>query len=188
MTDTLRPLGREAVIDALVDATIDLLIQRGTDISVRQIAAEAGVNHGLVHTYFGSKQSLLAAAVDEVYRRAGADVDADGFPPADLATRRGGELAKVIARIRLDDVPGVLGSHPVADSWIQALSDNRPDLGEREIESMVATASALALGWAVFADHICEASGLDAERRRELDAMIARRVGEIGGLPEMNNR
>lgn len=181
--DPGRPLGREAVVQALIDSTISLVIERGTDISVRQIAASAGVNHGLVHTYFGSKQALLVAAIDEVHRRAAADVDDAGFPPADLATRRGGELAKAIARVRLDAVPGLLEAHPVADSWHRALASTRPDLDDGDIESMVATASALALGWAVFADHICEASGLDTDRRRDLDARIAEQVAEIGGLP-----
>lgn len=178
-----RPLGKEAVVSALTTATIDLLIEHGTDISVRQIAAAAGVNHGLVHTYFGSKQALLSAALDEVIRRAGSDVDDAGFPPPDLASRRGGELARALARVRLDDVPDLLVSYPIVESWRAALSSERPELDEQAIDAKVITASALALGWAVFADHLCEAVGADEQRRRALDDHVSGHVADLGGLP-----
>lgn len=186
VTDTAtdcRPLGKEAVVSALTTATIDLLIEHGTDISVRQIAAEAGVNHGLVHTYFGSKRGLLSAALDEVIRRASADFDDAGFPPPDLASRRGGELAKMLARFRLDDVTDVLSSYPIVDSWRAALSRTRPDLDEATIEADVITASALALGWAVFAEHLCEATGADEEHRKSLDNHVIEQIAAVGGLP-----
>ncbi len=186
VTDTVtdwRPMGKEAVVSALTAATIDLLVEHGTDISVRQIAARAGVNHGLVHTYFGSKRALLSAALDEVVRRAAADFDDAGFPPPDLASRRGGELAKALARVRLDDAPDLLASYPIVDSWRAALTEARPDLDEATIEANVITASALALGWAVFADHLCEATGADAGRRAVLDDHVAGRIADIGGLP-----
>src|SRR4051794_17582796 len=38
-------------------------------LSTRDIAAEAGVNHGLIHYYFGTKDRLAIAALDEANRR-----------------------------------------------------------------------------------------------------------------------
>lgn len=50
---------------ALMDAAERLLIEKGYDaVSTRVVAAEAGVNHGLVHYYFGSVDNLLLATVD----------------------------------------------------------------------------------------------------------------------------
>ena len=144
---------------------------------------EAGVNHGLVHTYFGSKQALLGAALDDLLQRANADVDPLGFPPPDLATRRGGELAKALARVRLDGVAELVSAYPVTDSWHRALASSSPELDDHTVEEMVVTAASLALGWAVFADHLCEASGIDEQRRGELDQHIATRVAALGGLP-----
>lgn len=178
-----RPIGRDAVVAALVAATTRLLITDGTRITVRQIAKEAGVNHGLVHTYFGSKRALLAAALADVLRRAIADVDPLGFPPPDLATRRGGELAKVLARVRLDGDTGLVTSYPVTDSWSRALVTTRPELDHETVQEKVITAASLALGWAVFADHLCEASGIGEQQRLELDDYVAAQVATIGGLP-----
>lgn len=50
---------------ALLDAAERLLIEQGyAAATTRAIAAEAGVNHGLVHYYFGSIDNLLLAALD----------------------------------------------------------------------------------------------------------------------------
>jgi len=39
----------------------DLLIEEGpSGLSIRNIAKKAGVNHGLVHHYFGSKENLMS--------------------------------------------------------------------------------------------------------------------------------
>ena len=58
------PHGPEQVRAALLDAAAELFAEKGPGaVSVRQIAAAAGVNHGLVHHYFGSKQELLREVV-----------------------------------------------------------------------------------------------------------------------------
>jgi len=184
MSDSIKPVGRGPVMAALVEATIDLIVERGLEISVRQIADRAGVNHGLVHTYFGDKQSLLAAAVEQINIRASYDLDVDGFPRPDMASRRGGELAKALARIRLDAGEDLFAStRPVTDSWRQALTTSKPELGDEDVDLMIARSSALGLGWALYADHICELLQFDAERRAQVEADIHRLVASLGGLP-----
>ena len=179
-----KPLGKDAVSAALVEAAIELIVNEGTHVSVRQVAAAAGVNHGLVHTYFGSKEALLAAAFDEINRRASADLDAAGFPPVDLARRRGGELGKAIARMRLDEMGDSFSSHPVTSSWRDALAATRPDLDSDEIDTMVVTASTLALGWAVFGDQLCDTAGLEGDRRAEMERHVVELYAKIGGIPD----
>lgn len=45
--------------EALLDAAERLLVREGyVALSARRVAAEAGVNHGLVHYYFGSMEEL----------------------------------------------------------------------------------------------------------------------------------
>ena len=60
-------LSRELSEQRLIEATIVLLkTHTASDISIRQIAHEADVNHGLVHSYFGSKSGLLVAVADQL--------------------------------------------------------------------------------------------------------------------------
>src|ERR1051325_9661060 len=69
-----RPRGAAATKDALVDAFLRLVARRPVaDVSVRDVAAAARVNHGLVHRHFGSKEGLVRAAVAELSRLAFAD-------------------------------------------------------------------------------------------------------------------
>ena len=51
---------RAAAEEALLDAAESLLAQVGyAGVTTRRLAEEAGVNHGLVHYYFGSNENLL---------------------------------------------------------------------------------------------------------------------------------
>src|SRR5919199_1618976 len=56
---------REVAREALLDAAERLLIEEGhAGITTRKLAAAAGVNHGLVHYYFGSIEELLFQAME----------------------------------------------------------------------------------------------------------------------------
>jgi AcrR family transcriptional regulator len=61
-----RPSVREANVQAFLDAAERLLIREGgAGISTRQLAREAGQNHGLVHYYFGSVDELLLQTLEQ---------------------------------------------------------------------------------------------------------------------------
>jgi AcrR family transcriptional regulator len=56
---------RSAAEDALLDAAERLLVDVGyAGITTRRLAEEAGINHGLVHYYFGSNENLLLRALE----------------------------------------------------------------------------------------------------------------------------
>jgi AcrR family transcriptional regulator len=56
---------RAAAEEALLDAAERLLRDRGyAAITTRALAEEAGVNHGLVHYYFGSNENLLLGTLE----------------------------------------------------------------------------------------------------------------------------
>jgi AcrR family transcriptional regulator len=56
---------RSAAEEALLDAAERLLVDIGyAGITTRRLAEEAGVNHGLVHYYFGSNENLLVRALE----------------------------------------------------------------------------------------------------------------------------
>jgi AcrR family transcriptional regulator len=61
---------RSAAEEALLDAAERLLVDVGyARITTRRLAEEAGVNHGLVHYYFGSNENLLVRALERFTER-----------------------------------------------------------------------------------------------------------------------
>jgi len=61
---------RAAAEEALLDAAERLLVDVGyAGITTRRLADEAGVNHGLVHYYFGSNENLLVRALERFTER-----------------------------------------------------------------------------------------------------------------------
>ena len=61
---------RAAAETALLDAAERLLVDVGhAGITTRRLAEEAGVNHGLVHYYFGSNENLLVRALERFTER-----------------------------------------------------------------------------------------------------------------------
>jgi AcrR family transcriptional regulator len=65
MATPAKTSSRSAAEGALLDAAERLLVEVGyAGITTRRIAEEAGVNHGLVHYYFGSNENLLVRALE----------------------------------------------------------------------------------------------------------------------------
>jgi AcrR family transcriptional regulator len=61
---------RAAAEEALLDAAERLLVDVGyAGITTRRLAEEAGVNHGLVHYYFGSNENLLLQMLERFTAR-----------------------------------------------------------------------------------------------------------------------
>jgi AcrR family transcriptional regulator len=61
---------RAAAEEALLDAAERLLAGAGyAAVTTRRLAEEAGVNHGLVHYYFGSNENLLVRALERFTER-----------------------------------------------------------------------------------------------------------------------
>jgi AcrR family transcriptional regulator len=71
VTDTAHTTpARSAAEEALLDAAERLLVDVGyAGITTRRLAEEAGVNHGLVHYYFGSNENLLVRALERFTER-----------------------------------------------------------------------------------------------------------------------
>ena len=71
MTEPARQTtARVAAEEALLDAAEQLLVDVGyAGITTRKLAEAAGVNHGLVHYYFGSNENLLVRALERFTER-----------------------------------------------------------------------------------------------------------------------
>ena len=70
MTQAAERTARSAAEEALLDAAERLLVDVGyAGITTRRLAEVAGVNHGLVHYYFGSVENLLVRALERFTER-----------------------------------------------------------------------------------------------------------------------
>jgi AcrR family transcriptional regulator len=68
--DATKTTARSAAEEALLDAAERLLVEVGYGgITTRRLADAAGVNHGLVHYYFGSNEALLVRALERFTER-----------------------------------------------------------------------------------------------------------------------
>src|SRR5262245_53478169 len=104
-----RPRGREAVMAAVLDAATTLFAARGpASVSVRDIAAAAGVNHALVHRHFGSKQEVLRAVLERTVQEIAAATSEIADSRISLQQRfkvvaEHGDYWRVLARASLDN-------------------------------------------------------------------------------------
>jgi AcrR family transcriptional regulator len=62
-----KPLAPEDRRDAILDAVLPLLREKGRDVSSRQLAEAAGVAEGTLFRAFGDKESLIAAAIARIF-------------------------------------------------------------------------------------------------------------------------
>jgi AcrR family transcriptional regulator len=63
-------IARAQTEEAFLDAAERLLVEVGyAGITTRRLAAEAGLNHGLVHYYFGSLENLLVRVLERFTER-----------------------------------------------------------------------------------------------------------------------
>ena len=149
----------ESTKEALVAAVIRLMSARSVaDISVKDIAAEAGVNHGLVHRYFGSKDRLIREAVVRTNLRLHAERPLSGQTVwFHGLLERNPEIARILARCCLDgpmDLLPLAAPPPEAlEAYVRPVRQALARLGVGDglvVYVVNAMGVAALLGWVVF--------------------------------------
>lgn len=164
------PRGREAVRRALLDAAAELFASRGVGaVSVRDVATAAGVNHGLVHRHFGSKDGLVYAVTQDLTQRMAAEAAREGKVTARALDATGMRAYfRLLARSLLDGVPieKLQSAFPVVDRLRRELSDGQARGEVRgDVDAGVLTALGVAagLGWLLFEPFVVAALGRERE-------------------------
>lgn len=153
-----RRRSRERVEDALIAAAAELLGEVGPRaVSVRTIAERAGVNHGLVHHYFGGKAELLRAAMArlvEEHRDFAKEKSGGRAVPAPLALAEDQRYLRAVVRAVLDGddelaTMELSTGYSIPRAALEHLATKRrmlePDI---ETKAQVAMEMALEMGWA----------------------------------------
>ena len=177
--------GRAGAEEKLIEAAAELLGDVGPRaMSVRQVAERAGVNHGLVHHYFGGKDGLVHAAMRrlvEEHERWARDVAAGGPFPQPFALGRDQRYLRAVVRALLDGETdlaltelssGVSVPRQAMDAEVQRRSLDEPDL---DTKAAVAAAMALEMGWAALESFIFAVTGTTGDEADD----VRRRVREL---------
>jgi AcrR family transcriptional regulator len=178
----MKPTGREEVRQAVIEAAIRLFAERGpASVSIRELAAEAGVNHGLVHRHFGTKEELLTVVMNHLvsrFERAAGPPDDDETPttlgPKLFAAARSQRAYwRILVRAILEgrDPAELQGGFPIVQRLLAAA--RRDPATASAPESFVAGTVAMGLGLVVFEPFLRAAMGLDATQWRAIQRELS---------------
>lgn len=185
----------EVVREEILRAAEELLAERmPAEVSVRDVAERAGVQHSVVHRHFETKDRLLAEVVQRTAARyAEAITDGDdaveGFVTgmAYMADHPAGftVLARTVASAAVrDDVDGFPGLEihlrrlaPDAAADARPLAD--PPDGSVDPRVLGAALMALTSGWALLEDWWLASAGLRTEDRDAVRAQVATLVEQL---------
>ena len=177
-----------------------LFSQRGYEnVSVRDIANEAGVTHPLIYYHWASKRDLLAAVVagTQAQMRAAFAVEPSALGSDPVAQARkllgplvGDSLAGnrpyflMVTRAFLDGMPvsDWPGGNPAADALARLLLDAAPAGDpdrEEKARTSVAVITALVTGWILLEDQLLEVVHLPPSRRTAARELLLDTVDTI---------
>ena len=172
--------------ERLVVAAAELLAEIGPrTVSVRAIAERAGVNHGLVHHYFGGKDALLRAGMTRLVGEHAERVQQNvhGGPlPAALGLVDDPAYLRAVVRAVLDDEMalarteldlGVSVPRRALDHVTRTRGLHEPDI---ETKAYFGLAMAIEMGWAALEPFIHEVTGTTGDDDKEQLRRAARRI------------
>jgi AcrR family transcriptional regulator len=178
VTETLKPVGEpdedrgqpEEARALLMDAAATLFAANSS-VSVRAIAKAAGVNHGLVHYYFGSKDQLKRDAYDRVANFEDfAHLTVDSTPAEivdSLYRNYDHDMRHVYMAMRdlLDGETTLMTGRgfPILERLMQVIAPDDPELSKRTASVLMSSSVAVLL----FADYVTSVMGLSREDQLE---------------------
>jgi AcrR family transcriptional regulator len=185
--------GREQTTEAILDAAEELFSQRGfTAVSVRDIAAEAGVSHALVHRYLGSKADVYRAVFsrDADVIRVAATGQEDLLAAASLMLREGFSSQRRYVRLIAHSALHGLsyertgGRFAATERLLELAQAAAESEGARDPDALdprfaIAGVVALFLGWMATEDWLLRVAGLDDLSEEEVVDSFERVVFQI---------
>ena len=169
--------GRAEATQRILAAARALFVEQDPEsVPIRRIAEMANVNHALVHRYFGTKDKLLAAVLEqEAEFFAGVVDQSKGADPAaralfDAILDRG-DFVTMLTRATLSGRSATRRSFEsgALHRLVAKLGDGR---GTADPRHEVAAYAALMLGWSVFQEFLAAAVLLDGDEVAEVTDFV----------------
>lgn len=167
---------------AVIAAARDLFAERGyAAVSIRDIAAKARINHGLVHRHFGAKDMVLHAVLQGMFADVGALARAKLDPKAPdfverlypfVTTRK--QDWQILMRAVLDgfDFQAAGFQFPITGAVVDHVAARR---GSRNEASRTIAGAIIAggLGWLLLETYLSPVLGLDGVDHEKLRKRMA---------------
>lgn len=177
----------------LLDAARRLLQRDGVlaGVNLREIATEAGVNHGQIYQYFGTRQALLRASVADLVEHQSAD--REGHWELPFAERRAAmfrhrltepELVKLEALLALDGDEDFSALPRFAQTRRSLARDQEQGALPADADTVAAhvMTAAAQMGYVIFREVYARDTGIPlAELDERAERMYARMVAGIAG-------
>ena len=177
--------GRERTVDALVDAAIELFGDRGPDaVSLREIAATARVNYGLIHQYVGTKDELIRLVLRRLSQQS-SDRLRDEPPEQSIERLLGGTAASPSLRmltwaiLQRREAPELLAHSPAIEAIAEGLTTHDPSLADGAARERAVAVMATVLGWQLYGQYLRATSGLGEDHAPEIAAVLADMLGSF---------
>lgn len=182
--------GPKNVKAKLLKSACHLLSKRGPKaVTIRDIAEHAGVNHGQIHHYYGSKRKLLTAAIRHLANEHAEHAEQRGMntydapPPLSLADDQQYILSVIrsvmdgdleLATLELEDDISV--PRHVLENLTEKLGYDTPTA---EIKAAVLTSMAIENAWAGLKDYLLTMVDAKDHEVEEISRIVAQHSREL---------
>ena len=177
------PRGGEAIREAILQATEDLLAKHSpTEISLRQIAEAASINHSLIHRYFGTKENVILAVHERIISKLG-----EQFAAIESLDGNVGRLFKIneqnpsrrilLARAMLDGAdPHLIRHHfPTVHQLVKLLEKKKSETvspSQYDAETLAAFFAGAVMGWFLYEPFLLASTGLERRDKKKVHSQI----------------
>jgi len=163
--------------ERLIVAAGELMSEVGPRaLSVRGVAERAGVNHGLVHHYFGGKDGLLQAAMVRLVEEHAvfAREKSQGSPmPAPLSLKDDQKYLRAVVRSVLDDEMELAQTELTAGVSVprtaldHAVTKKKMEKADVETKALFSIGMAMEMGWAALEPFIFASMDVVGDEEQE---------------------
>jgi TetR/AcrR family transcriptional regulator, repressor for neighboring sulfatase len=183
------PYGREAIKEAILDAAEEILAKHNPDeVSVRQIAKAAKINHSLVHRHFGTKENVIVAVHERIIERMALSISGaeqlEGNMALIFKTSKDNHSRRILlTRAMLNGInPHLIQNHfPVMHRLLNLVKKQKADLenpSKYDAEVLTAFFTAAVMGWFLYEPFLLASTGLEEKNQEEIHNQIVELLEE----------